>query len=178
MTSLLIDLLLADHKRIRSLYDELKNEVHRDQVQEYVCFNLFRTLKALTVAHAKAEEFTLYALFENSRSRAYRDLQHFSLEGYEEHDLMDFLMKEMGQAEEVTPQWRAQVNVLTDLLEHHLQEEEADFFPKVRQIVEREELVDLAVVYARERDEIFAKKSGIKPAISIVHNQGLGHLPS
>ncbi len=176
MTSFLIDLLLADHKRIRSLYDELLNEVNRDQVQEYVCFNLFRTLKALTVAHAKAEELTLYALFEDSKIRAYQDLQHHSLEGYEEHDLIDFLMKEMGQAEEVTPQWRAQVAVLTEMLERHLQEEEADFFPKIRQIVERQELVDLAVVYARERDEIFAKKSGIKPAISIVQNQGIfGH---
>lgn len=175
MKPLLIDLLLADHKRIRSLYDELKNEVNRDLPNEYACLNLFRTLKALTVAHAKAEELTLYSLFETADEGPLEDLQHFSLEGYEEHDLMDFLMKEMGMAEEITPKWRAQVTVLTEMLEHHLQEEEAEFFPKVRQAVEREELSNLAVLYARERDEIFAKKSGIKPAVSIVQNQGLGH---
>jgi hemerythrin-like domain-containing protein len=176
MSSMLIELLLADHKRIRSLYDELKNECDRDMIHELTCFNLFRTLKALVVAHAKAEEFTLYSLFEHSKAMSRRDLQHFSLEGYEEHDLIDFLMKEMATSEEITPQWRAQLKVLIDLLEHHLQEEEAEFFPKVRQVIEREELIDLAVVYARERDEIFAKKSGIKPAVSIVHDQKLfGH---
>ena len=176
MTSMLMELLLADHKRIRSLYDELKNECDRDLIHEPTCFNLFRTLKALVVAHAKAEEFTLYALFEHSQARSRRDLQHFSLEGYEEHDLIDFLMKEMATSEDISPQWRARLKVLIDLLEHHLLAEEAEFFPKVRQVVEQEELTGLAVVYARERDEIFAKKSWIKPAVSIVHYQNeLGH---
>ena len=175
MSSLLTDLLIADHKRIRSLYEELRNECNRDLAVEVTCFNLFRTLKALVVAHAKAEEFSLYMMFETSKARTHHDLQHFSLEGYEEHDLIDFLMKEMATSEEITPQWRAQVKVLIDLLEHHLLEEETLFFPKVRQVIEPEELIALAVVYARERDQIFAKKSGIKPLVSLVHDQGFRH---
>jgi len=171
MSSSLINFLLSDHQRIRALFEELKMECDRDRVHEETCFNLFRNLKALTVAHAKAEEYTLYALFENSDLPTHQELQHFSFEGYEEHDLMDFLMKEMGQAEEITPQWRAQLTVLTEMLEHHLVEEEQDFFPRVSQIIESEELTDLALVYARERDDIFAKKSGIKPVVNMVYSR-------
>lgn len=176
MAPTIMELLLADHQRIRALYDELKSECDLDMIHEATCFNLFRTLKALVVAHSKAEEFTLYGLFENADDSSRRELGHFSYEGYEEHDLIDFLMKEMGTSEEINLQWRARLKVLIDLLEHHLQEEEGEFFPKVRQVIEREELTNLAIVYARERDEIFAKKSGIKPAVSIVHYQNeLGH---
>ena len=56
------------------------------------------------------------------------------------------------------------------LLELHLQEEEKDFFPKARALIESEEVNDLAVAYARERDDIFAKKSGFKPVVNMVYS--------
>ncbi len=166
----LIEILTQDHKRIRSLVEELQGECNKSIVNEESCFDLFRTLKALVVAHAKAEEFTLYAVFENAKSRPQEDLQHFALEGYEEHDLMDFLMKEMGQAEEMTLQWRAQLTVLSELLDHHMKEEECDFFPKSAKVIDTEEMADMAMVYTRERDEIFAKKRGTRPALSMAHS--------
>lgn len=153
MRRTLLDLLSADHANIRTLLSEIRNDA------EPTCFSTFRTLKALVVAHTKAEEFALYALFEDPRQKRAVSLQHFSFEGYEEHDLIDFLMKEMVQAEEITPQWKAQLKVLREMLEHHFRLEEEEFFPQVMTVLSQDELLNLAEVYLIERDQIFAKKN-------------------
>jgi len=167
MKNLLLELLMMDHRRIRSLCEELKGECQKSKADDENTLGLFRTLKAMVVSHAKAEEFVLYALVEQPESEAERELQHFAFEGYEEHDLIDFLMKEMGQAEELSLQWRAQLTVLSEMIERHLSEEEQDFFPKVRELLTDEELQDLGITYTKERDVIFAKKSGMRPVLSM-----------
>jgi hypothetical protein len=153
MRRTLLDLLSADHANIRTLLDEVRNDI------EPTCFSTFRTLKALVVAHSKAEEFALYELFEDPKQKRAVSLQHFSFEGYEEHDLIDFLMKEMVQTEEITPQWKAQLKVLKEMLEHHFKLEEEEFFPQVMTVLSQDELLNLAEVYLIERDQIFAKKN-------------------
>lgn len=156
MRKTLIDLLTEDHANIRTLLDEVRNDSTEN------CFETFRTLKALVVAHTKAEEFALYAIFEDPKRTREVGLQHFSFEGYEEHDLIDFLMKEMVQVEEITPQWKAQLKVLKEMLEHHFNQEEEEFFPQVTTVLSQDELLNLAEVYLIERDQIFAKKK-IRP---------------
>ncbi len=170
--------------KIRELCDSVAKDCEkidldktRQQVNEESCLNAFRGLKALIMAHAKAEEYTLYSLFEDNKAQSYQALQHFSLEGYEEHDLIDRLLKEMGQAEEVTAKWRAQLTVLTELLDHHLREEEQSFFPKVQVTVAQEQLLALGETYSRERDQIFMKKGGLghSSALNLKAEKSLVH---
>jgi len=169
MPQSLVDLILADHRRIRSLFEQVRGECGRPDFNEERCLEVFRTLKAYIVAHSKAEEFSLYALFENSPAPEFQKFKHFVFEGYEEHDLIDFLMKEMIQAEEITDQWRAQLTVLYELLEHHIQEEESEFLPEVQERVAAAELERLSETYVRDRDEIFAKRRGMRPVLNVVH---------
>jgi hypothetical protein len=157
---------MTDHRRVQAMAKELREECGRAETGEQGCFGRFRTFKALVMAQAKAVEYALYALFEESGDKAHAELRRYVLQGYEEHDLIDLLLKEMGQAEELTDQFRAKLRVLSDLLDHHIQQEERDFLPRVAQRLSHQELKDLCVVYTRERDQIFAKKSGIKrPAL-------------
>lgn len=167
MISYLPDLLLADHQRIRSHTAELRRTVsdlvarRAEHPNEEFCFSLFHSLKALICAHAKAEEYTLYALFDVDKISRGDQLQQWALEGYEEHDLVAKILKDMAQAEEVSPQWRAQLKVLNELLENHIQQEEMDFLPKVRLSVPIVELSALGLIYLRERDQIFSKKLAV-----------------
>lgn len=167
MKNLLFESLEKDHQVIRERLAELKTLVNRSRPDDERCLELFRILKATVVAHAKAEEFVLYAVVEEPHNSPEKELQHFAYEGYEEHDLIDFLMKEMGTAEEITLQWRAQLNVLGEMLEHHLSDEEEDFFPKISVLLPEKSAMELGEAYAKERDIIFAKKIGIRPAISL-----------
>ena len=167
MKNPLLDLLLSDHRKIRTLLADLQREVSIPRANEERCLDLFRHFKATLVSHAKAEEFAFYANFETPRDSAQAKLQHFAFEGYEEHDLMDFLMKEMGMAEELSHQWRAQLTVLADMLERHLRTEEEVFFVQAEKFLDIEASEQLAKAYTQERDIIFEKKIGIRPLISM-----------
>lgn len=167
MRNLLFESLIADHQNIRTQLAELKAKVAMTKPNEDRCLELFRTLKAAIVSHAKAEEFALYGLVEEPHSPLEKELQHFAYEGYEEHDLMDFLMKEMGTSDEISHQWRAQLTVLGEMLESHLKEEEEVFFPKISPLLSDKAAMELGEAYAKERDMIFAKKTGLRPAITL-----------
>lgn len=167
MSQALIELLIEDHNRIRELHAQLKRACQQTSPDDEKCLTQFRALKAHILAHAKAEELILYALVESPLEPTGVELQHFAYEGYEEHDLIDFLMKEMIQAEEVTLQWKAQVNVLGEMLERHFDDEEKTFFPQISQSLDSVEWADLAEEYVKERDLIYAKKSGLRGNLSI-----------
>lgn len=169
MNTLLPELLLNDHQRMMALADELVEECSREGAGEAACFNRFRAFKALVSASTKAEEYTLFALLEEQEN-AFPDLRKFVLESYVTHDLIDLLLKEMGQAEELTDSFRAKLSVLRGMLARHLAEEQKEFLPQVQQRLREEQLKDLAVVYARERDTIFAKKSGLRKPASPIFN--------
>lgn len=156
MKHTLMDILRADHERIRAMFLGLQREADKIPPNEEVCFRHFRALKNFLAAHTKSKEFHLYAYFEESV------LKRFCFEGYEEHDLVDFVMKEMGMEEEVSAQWRARLTVAFELLQHHLEKEEREFFPKVKELFTEEELEQKGDEYLKERDEIFARRN--KPA--------------
>ncbi|MGE3680358.1 MAG: hemerythrin domain-containing protein [Bdellovibrionales bacterium] len=169
MADLLTDILLEDHKRVRELCKEMRSSClsRGDEADEKMCFETFRKLKALTQAHIRAEEYTVYAMFEEDEDENLASLRRAVLEGYEEHDLVDLLLKQMGQVEEVTPQWRAKLAVLADLLDWHMEREESQLLLKARDTIGPEEAHDLGIVYMRERDEIFSKRQGRRRPLSL-----------
>jgi len=56
---------------------------------------------------------------------------------------------------------------------NQLKEEEEKFLPEVVKRLTRDQLSDLAVVYTRERDAIFAKKSGLNKPAQIINPRDL-----
>jgi hemerythrin-like domain-containing protein len=133
-------------------------------VSEGDCFRQFRDFKALASAQLKAEEYVLYSLFEDEeRSDKARE---YIYKAYEEHDLIDFLLKEMGLAEELSRPWLAKLRLVCELLERHLEGEDQDFLPQARKSLSDDELTGLCARYVQERDQIFKKKSGPKPALA------------
>jgi hemerythrin superfamily protein len=65
------------------------------------------------------------------------------LEGAEEHRLLDTLLQQLSQLNPDDPTWQPKVHVLKVDLEHHLGEEEAELFPKVRLVLDADKLQHL-----------------------------------
>ncbi|HEY4731397.1 MAG TPA: hemerythrin domain-containing protein, partial [Myxococcales bacterium] len=57
------------------------------------------------------------------------------------------------------PQFDAKVTVLQEQIEHHVEEEEKELFPKVRKMLGKEELEDLGVVMEDMAEELKASGS-------------------
>jgi hypothetical protein len=170
----LLSLIVRDHRRLREMADELRESCGKADSAEGECFLRFRQMKAFFRAQSKAEEFTIYAHLEEGPAREDKDVLGLIFQGYEEHDLADLVLKEMGQAEELSLVWWSRLKVFSELIDHHMQKEELEFLPKGLDLLSDELKERLCLDYEHEREEIYAKKSGLKksafPYFSTTHN--------
>ena len=62
------------------------------------------------------------------------------LEGYQEHHVVDLLMGELDTTPFDDETWSAKAKVMKENIEHHIEEEEGEWFPKVREGLGRKQL--------------------------------------
>lgn len=80
---------------------------------------------SLLQSHAPSEEKALYQICVKVK-----ELQKMTDEAFIEHAVATNLMKTLPKPAE-RAKWEAQVKVLAELVEHHIEEEESKFLPKV-----------------------------------------------
>jgi len=131
-----IVLLKNDHKEIRRLFREFSSsgaEAHAAQASLAT-----KIIEALTV-HTYIEKETMYP-----EVRALLpDLEDDVLESYEEHHVADVLVAELAATTPDAERFHAKTTVLIENVTHHMDEEENDWFPKVRAGLGRKQLQDL-----------------------------------
>ena len=71
------------------------------------------------------------------------DLEDDVLESYEEHHVADVLCFELYEMKPDHEHFTAKATVLIENIEHHIGEEESDWFPKVRAGLSRSQLQDM-----------------------------------
>jgi len=124
-------LLKADHKKVAGILEKLDSTTERGvKTRE----ELFTQLKTELDVHARIEETIFYPAIKEADET--RDI---TLEAFEEHRLVKQLLGElqsMGKGEE---QWTAKFTVLKEQIEHHVEEEEGEMFPKARKVLSEEE---------------------------------------
>lgn len=148
MSSDAIVMLKDEHKEVKALFkrfDELKESPGR--ALEQVVEQVFREL----VIHTKIEEEIFYPL-------AKRTLEEDNLiyEANEEHHVVDLLMEEISSLSSSDEAYVAKFVVLKENVEHHIEEEESDLFPKVREALGRNELQEAGEKMMLKREELEA----------------------
>jgi len=109
---------------------------------------LFGRLEREMRVHEVLEEEILYpALKEHDKAK---DL---ALEGYEEHHVVDTIMGEMRDVSVEDETWTAKFSVMKENIEHHIEEEEGEMFPKAREIFSADELEEMGERMAARRKE-------------------------
>jgi len=71
------------------------------------------------------------------------DLEDDVLESYEEHHVADLLVMELSLMKATDERFDAKTTVLIENVLHHMDEEEQDWFPKVRDGLGRKALQDM-----------------------------------
>ena len=119
------------------------------------------------------EELTVHTYLENevmypAVRKALPDLEADVLESYEEHHVADVLCMELATMSPDDEHFDAKTTVLIENVTHHIQEEEQDWFPKVRAGLSRKELQALGQVMVDTREKAPRKPfqpSALKKAI-------------
>jgi len=131
-----IVLLKQDHKDIRALFREF--EKAGDRATKRKGRLVERILEALTV-HTYIENECMYPEVR----KLLPDLDDEVLESYEEHHVADVLCMELATMKPDDERFDAKTTVLIENVTHHMDEEEQDWFPKVRAGLGRKQLQEL-----------------------------------
>lgn len=122
-----------DHIEVDSLMDRIMDT---DDGAERA--TLFEEMKTKLLAHAHAEQEVLYRPLEESQSEASRRFAH---EGVNEHQIIEQqLQKLSADRDKMGEQWMAELKVLQELVEHHVNEEESTGFSCARDEFDKDEL--------------------------------------
>jgi hemerythrin-like domain-containing protein len=130
-----IALLKADHDKVKRLLNELETTTERGIKTRA---ELFSTIKGELTIHEIIEEEIFYP-----ELKAHPKAKDIVLEGYEEHHVVDTLMKELEELDVTDESWGAKAVVMKENIEHHIEEEEGEMFRKARQVFDAAELDDL-----------------------------------
>ncbi len=132
-------LLTADHNRVKGLFTRYKTASKAKDIEEATQL-VAKILEELKVHTTIEEEIFYPAVHEMSVKLA--DIVD---EGVEEHHVVKILLEEIAASEPGSDEWNAKVTVVIESVEHHVEEEENEMFPKVRSSSDasrREELGD------------------------------------
>jgi hemerythrin-like domain-containing protein len=112
--------------------------------------DLFKQFRTELTAHSRAEEKVLYRGMEKSEEG-----KGDALEGAVEHEVADRLMEDLSRSRSIgSDKWTARCTVLQELLEHHIDEEEGEFFKIARKIFDREALAKMGTAFTAEKTKL------------------------
>jgi len=135
------NLLKADHKKVAQLFDELESANGKAKLE------VFEQIKTELELHTHIEEKIFYPALEKPR-----DTHDLTLEAYEEHDVVKKLLQQLSRARTANDEWEAQAKVLRENVEHHVEEEENELFPKAESALGEEKIEALGEEMAAEKE--------------------------
>ena len=131
-----IVLLRNDHKEIRRLFTQFEKAGENAHAAKGKLVD--RMIELLT-QHTYIENEVMYP-----RVRALLpELEDDVLESYEEHHVADVLVVELAAMKPDAERFTAKTTVLIENVRHHIEEEEQEWFPKVREGLGRNVLQDI-----------------------------------
>jgi hemerythrin superfamily protein len=131
-----ITMLKDDHRTIEALFKRFEKAGDR-------AFTLKRTVVDKIIEelskHAAIEE----ELFYPATRATVPGVDDIVLESIEEHHIVKWVLSEVEHMDPRKESFDAKVTVLIENVRHHVEEEESDYFPKVRKELGRKALTEL-----------------------------------
>ena len=148
-----VKLLTSDHKEVKALFEQYKQLVESDadgeerqQLAEQIC--------SMLTVHATIEEEIFYPAAYDALGEDGEDmLDEAEVEHASAKDLIAQIQG-MGPDDDL---YDAKVTVLGEYIDHHVQEEEGEMFPKCKKA--KMDLVGLGAELAERKSELMAEEA-------------------
>ena len=147
-----IVLLKDDHKQIRKVFRDFESAGEQATSRKGT---LVETMIELLTQHTYIENEVMYPRVRELLPALEDDV----LESYEEHHVADVLVMELSGMKPDAERFDAKTTVLIENVRHHIEEEEEEWFPKVREGLGRKALQDIGAEMEKAR-----KKAPRKPS--------------
>jgi iron-sulfur cluster repair protein YtfE (RIC family) len=141
-----IVLLKDEHREIRKSFRAFEKAGDRAYATKGRLVD--RIIELLTI-HTYLENEIMYPRVRDLLPEVEDDI----LESYEEHHVADVLVLELSMMDAEDERFTAKTTVLIENVEHHMDDEEKEWFPKVREGLGRTQLRDLGAEMLRAREK-------------------------
>ena len=135
-----IALLKADHKIVKELFEQVEETSERAKAQlqrlgDKICAEL--------TVHTQIEEQIFYPAVQERTRRGHKEEKDMVLEAYEEHAAAKKVIEDVRATDPGDESYKPKITTLSELIDHHVKEEERELFPSVKEIFDEDALLEL-----------------------------------
>ena len=136
-------LLKSQHRKVEALFKKLEGgRSDPGPVLEELANSL--------AAHMAIEQESFYPAVRQIK-------EDLILESYEEHAIAELALKRLLATDPEDISFKARVTTLKELIQHHVEEEEEELFPKVEEAVDEKRLMELGKELKAEFEQRLAE---------------------
>ena len=161
-----LTLLKQDHNNVDELFNRFEQLEDTDTTEKRAVVD--KIIEHLSI-HAAIEEQVFYPAVQDASAEAEDTL----LEALEEHHVAKLTLNELEKMAPDDRRFDAKVRVLIESVRHHVQEEEDELFPKVREAMTNEQLNDLGELLEKTKETAPTRPHPFMPDVPPM-NQLLG----
>ena len=133
-----IELLKADHKKVKELLSQLVESTTRAEKKRR---QLLDRIEQELKVHTHIEEEIFYPAFKAAGNAEHKKMYFEALEEHRAVD--DLVLPDLKKTDPTSEKFSGRAKVLKELIEHHADEEEQEMFKAARKAMSREELQEL-----------------------------------
>lgn len=149
-----IELLKADHKKVKELLTELSETTTR-AVRKRA--DLVSRIRVNLKAHCAIEEEIFYPAFKEAGDKEEAKMYY---EAMEEHRAAgDLVLPDLLNTEPDSEQFSGRAKVLKELIEHHVKEEEEEMFKDAKKLLSKDQLKELGGRMEQRKAELVKELS-------------------
>jgi len=128
-----LEVLKQDHQKVKGLFKEATGSSDQNTRKE-----LFDKIDTELEIHAHIEETVFYPALET-----HEELKDLVAEALEEHQEVKIMLEELEELGSESHDFGSKLQELIESVEHHVEEEEGEMFPKVREVFDESQLEQL-----------------------------------
>ena len=150
-----VTLITADHREVERLFEQLRDDTE-SRAQTVL------QLRAMLLAHAEAEEGVVYPALKPEMEDQESDETNGDVidEAYDEHEEAEQLMEELAATDPNSEEFDSVLMDLMESVNHHVEEEENELLPQLREILSDEDMQMVTREFYRIRLEILEQEGG------------------
>jgi hemerythrin superfamily protein len=119
-----LEVLKQDHQKVKGLFQEARQGTDRNKRKE-----LFDKIDTELEIHTHIEETIFYPAIEE-----HEEFKEMVAEALEEHQEAKMLLDELEELGADNHDFSSKLQQLMEAVEHHVEEEEGEMFPKIREV--------------------------------------------
>lgn len=135
--------LKKEHKEVKEMFEQILD----DKKPSMIVFN--QIMEALQPHMSGEEKYFYPAITKASESK--EDEAFIVNEAFEEHKWAKAIAAEICRIDENDEMWLPKVKVLSDMIDHHIEEEEGEVFKAAKKAITKEEQEEILRQYQQEK---------------------------